>query len=463
MNKVAAMQLKDKDKKMDKDASYYFIGIKGSGMSALALILHDQGYEVLGSDIDEYTFTQKPLKAAGIAMYSFSADNIKPGMTIIRGNAFTDDQVEVAAALALGDQVTLLTYPELVEKLIQQYTAIGVAGAHGKTSTTGLLAHVLSGIAPTSYLIGDGTGKGIPDARFFIFEADEYRRHFADYTPDYAIMTNIDFDHPDYFSGLDDVRMAFEEFGSKVKKGILAWGDDAELRLLANDIDVPVYFYGVNSDKDDFYVKDVKRTTAGSSFTVYYHDEELGRFTVPLFGRHGILNSLATIAIAYMEEVDMDLVRKELLTFKGVKRRFTEKQIGPVTIIDDYAHHPSEITATIDAARQKYPDRELVAVFQPHTFSRTIAYLEDFAKALNLADRVYLTDIFASAREEAGNISSADLGSKIAKFDGIVSPTDVAPLLDHEDGVFIFMGAGDLQNTEFAYEKLLASTQSNLQ
>lgn len=446
---------------MDKDVMYYFIGIKGSGMSALALILHDQGFKVSGSDIDEYTFTQKPLAAAGIPMFSFDAANIKPGMIIVRGNSFTDDQVEVAAALALNDQVTIMTYPDMVEMLIEQYTSIGVAGAHGKTSTTGLLAHVLSGIAPTSYLIGDGTGKGVPEARFFAFEADEYRRHFADYTPDYAIMTNIDYDHPDYYTGIDDVRDAFETFGNHVKKGIFAWGDDPQLRQL--EVSVPKYYYGTNPELDDFVATNIRRSTTGSSFDVHYHDTFLGTFEVPLFGRHGVLNSLAVIAIAHFEKIDMDLVRSELLSFKGVKRRFTEKQVGPVTIIDDYAHHPSEITATLDAARQKYPDRELIAVFQPHTFSRTIAYLDDFATALSLADKVYLLDIFASARETAGDVSSHDLGAKIAKFNGIVSPENVSPLLDHEDGVFIFMGAGDLQNTEFAYEKLLANTQNNLQ
>lgn len=446
---------------MDKETLYYFIGIKGSGMSALALILHDQGLRVAGSDIDEYTFTQKPLAAAEIPMYSFDADNIKPGMTVIRGNAFTDDQVEVAAAIALGDQVKLVTYPDMVESLITQFTSIGVAGAHGKTSTTGLLAHVFAGIAPTSYLIGDGTGKGVPDARFFIFEADEYRRHFKDYTPDYAIMTNIDFDHPDYYTGVDDVRSAFEEFGGKVKKGIFAWGEDEQLRKMS--VDVPVYFYGTNPETDDFYATEIKRSTTGSSFDAYYHDEFLGNFEVPLFGQHGVMNSLAVIAVSYFEKVDAASVRKELLSFKGVKRRFTEKQVGPVTIIDDYAHHPSEITATLDAARQKYPDREIVAVFQPHTFSRTIAYQDEFAVSLELADKVYLTEIFASAREQAGAIRSADLGAKISKFGGIVSPTTVAPLLDHEDGVFVFMGAGDLQNTEFAFEKILSNTQSSLQ
>ncbi len=226
---------------MNKDTIYYFIGIKGSGMSSLAMILHDQGCQVAGSDIDEYTFTQKPLAAANIPMYSFNAANIKPGMTVIRGNSFTDDQVEVAAALALGEAVTVVSYPDMVQALIQQYTSIGVAGAHGKTSTTGLLAHVLSGIAPTSFLIGDGTGKGVPDARFFVFEADEYRRHFAEYTPDYAILTNIDFDHPDYYTGIDDVFDAFEGFSQHVKKGIFAWGDDTQLRKLS--VDVPIYYH----------------------------------------------------------------------------------------------------------------------------------------------------------------------------------------------------------------------------
>lgn len=446
---------------MDKQKLYYFIGIKGSGMSSLALILHDQGYEVAGSDIDQYTFTQKPLAAVGIPMYSFDANNIKPGMVVIRGNAFDDQQVEVAEALKLGDAVELLTYPELVQTLISQYTSVGVAGAHGKTSTTGLLAHVLSGIAPTSYLIGDGTGKGVPDARFFAFEADEYRRHFKDYTPDYAIMTNIDFDHPDYYQDIDDVFSAFNDFSHNVKKAIFAWGDDLKLRELKTD--VPIYYYGLN-DEDDFIARDIKRSTKGSSFDAYYHDNFLGNFQVPLFGLHGILNSLAVIAMAYVEEIDLDLLRKELLSFKGVKRRFTEKTVGDVTIIDDYAHHPSEIKATLDAARQKFPDRELVAVFQPHTFSRTIAYLDEFAESLDLADRVYLTDIFASARETKGDISSADLGDKMNKFGGIISPDDVASLMQHDQNpVVVFMGAGDVQQTEFAYEKILANITTNLQ
>lgn len=176
---------------------------------------------------------------------------------------------------------------------------------------------------------------------------------------------------------------------------------------------------------------------------------------MPLFGEHNVLNSLAVIAVAYFEEVDLDEIKKELLSFKGVKRRFAERQIADMTVIDDYAHHPSEIRATLDAARQKYPDREVIAVFQPHTFTRVIALMDDFAKALNNADHVYLTDIFSSARESNGSVSSEDLAKKIAKGGQILKLDNMSPLLDYHNAVVVFMGAGDVQKYERAYEELL--------
>lgn len=437
---------------MDNDTTYYFVGIKGSGMSALALVLNDKGYKVEGSDIDQYTFTQRGLEQAGIKILSFDPQNIHAGLTVIAGNAFPDDHPEIKKAHEEG--LTVYRYHEFLGELIKGYTSIGVAGAHGKTSTTGLLAHVLSGVAPTSYLIGDGSGKGRPDARFFVFEADEYRRHFMAYHPDYAIMTNIDFDHPDYYSGIDDVTDAFSNFGKQVKKGIFAWGDDENLRKLK--LDVPVYYYGTG-ENDDFRAVDIKKSTKGSSFDVYYHDENLGNFSIPLFGEHNILNSLAVIAVSYFEKVNLDDIRQELLSFEGVKRRFSERQLADMTIIDDYAHHPSEIKATLDAARQKYPDKEIVAVFQPHTFTRTIALLDDFATSLNLADKVYLTDIFGSVREKAGKISSADLGAKISKGGEVLKLDNMSPLLDYHNAVVVFMGAGDVQKYEREYETLLSN------
>lgn len=436
---------------MNKDTTYFFVGIKGTGMSSLALLLHDKGLKVMGSDIEKYTFTQRGLEQAGIKLLPFDPKNIQPNMTIIAGNAFGPDHPELKQAKEMN--LPIVTYPEMVEQIIEETTSIAVAGAHGKTSTSGLLSHVLSGVSPTSYLVGDGSGKGVANARFFVVEADEYRRHFVAYHPDYTIMTNIDFDHPDYFKNIDDVVAAFETLASQTKKGIFAWGEDKHLRKLKSP--VPVHYYGTSED-DEFYAKNIKRTTKGSNFDVYRRDEFLGNFTTPLFGEHNVLNSLAVIAVAYFEKEDLNEIKRELDNFKGVKRRFSEKKVADMVIIDDYAHHPSEIKATLDAARQKYPNKEIIAVFQPHTFSRTIALMDEFASSLNLADKVYLTPIFSSIREHDGHVSAEDLGKKIAKGGTVLHLDNLSPLLDYHDAVIVFMGAGDVPKYENAYAELVS-------
>lgn len=432
---------------------HHFVGIKGSGMSSLALVLFEKGYQVQGSDVDEYFFTQRDLEKAGITILPFNADNIKKDMIVIAGNAFPDTHEELVRAKELGAEI--IRYHDFIGRFIQPYTSIAVTGSHGKTSTTGLLSHVLTGIAPTSFLIGDGTGHGDPNAEFFAFEACEYRRHFLAYSPDYAIMTNIDFDHPDYFKSIEDVFSAFQIMAEQVKKAIFAYGDDKYLRKLKTD--VPVYYYGLSED-DDIQAKNITRTTKGSSFDVYHDGQFVGHFVLPAFGQHNIMNALSVIAVAYFEKLDMKKVAEEMLTFEGVKRRFTEKKVSDMIIVDDYAHHPTEIIATIDGARQKYPDKEIIAVFQPHTFTRTIALMDEFAEALDLADAVYLCDIFGSAREQQGDVKIEDLGNKIQKGGQVIKEDNVSPLLDHENAVMVFMGAGDVQKFEQAYETLLSNT-----
>ncbi|MGR8809454.1 UDP-N-acetylmuramate--L-alanine ligase [Leuconostoc citreum] len=441
--------------------TYYFIGIKGTGMGPLAQILHDQGNTVLGSDIDSYTYTQAPLEAAGIKILPFSADNVDryADAIFVRGNAFNDDHVEVQRALTLG--VKMMSYPDAVQEQIAQTTSIAVAGAHGKTSTTGLLAHVVKNIAPASYLIGDGTGRGVPNSQFFVVEADEYRRHFKDYAPDYAILTNIDFDHPDYYEDINDVTRAFSDFANHVKKAIFAWGDDPHLRLLQPKADV--YYYGTNSEQDDFVATNIRKSTQGSHFDVVFRGQSLGEFSVPLFGQHSILNALSVIAVAYMEKMDLGLIKSFLMTYQGVKRRFSEKQIADITVIDDYAHHPTEIDATLDAARQKYPNKQIIAIFQPHTYSRVIAYKDEFAKSLEAADKVYLANIFGSAREKQAAVTSAEIGAEISKFGGIIEEDNMSLLMPYENAVMVFMGAGDIEKYEFAYEKLLGQLRTDLQ
>lgn len=195
---------------------YHFVGIKGSGMSSLAQIMHDLGHEVQGSDIDQYVFTEDALRNKGVKILPFNPDNIQKGMVVIQGNAFSDEHEEIVRAKELG--LEIIDYPTFLGHVIEQYTSVAVTGAHGKTSTTGLLSHVMNGDKRTSFLIGDGTGLGIPQSEYFAFEACEYRRHFLSYHPDYAIMTNIDFDHPDYFKDIDDVTSAFQEMAHNVKK-----------------------------------------------------------------------------------------------------------------------------------------------------------------------------------------------------------------------------------------------------
>ncbi|SEQ09561.1 UDP-N-acetylmuramate--L-alanine ligase [Virgibacillus subterraneus] len=430
--------------------TYHFIGIKGTGMSALAHILHDSGEKVQGSDVEKRFFTQEALENKNIPIFPFSESNIKEGNTIIAGNAFSDDHVEIKEAKRLG--LTFYRYHEFLGEWLKQYTSIAVTGAHGKTSTTGLLAHVLDETYPISYLIGDGTGKGHVDSEYFVFEACEYRRHFLRYEPDYAIMTNIDFDHPDYFTSVDDVFNAFQSMADQVKKGIIACGDDEQLQQI--QAKVPVMYYGFSST-NDFQAQNVRKTENGTEFDVFVRNTYYETFEIPMFGDHNILNALSVIAICHYEDMKAKDI-KSIGTFQGVKRRFTEKKVGNQILIDDYAHHPKEITATIDSARKKYPDKSIVAVFQPHTFTRTKTFLQEFADSLSLADNVYLCDIFGSAREDSGKLTIHDLQELVDDSSVLdISHTDV--LEKDADSVLIFMGAGDIQKFQESYEEQLAN------
>lgn len=433
---------------------YHFVGIKGSGMSALAQVLYDMGYLVQGSDVETTIFTQKPLEEKEIKILPFHAQNIEDGMCVIAGNAFGDDHVEVAQCIK--NEIPLYRYHQFLGEFVQGYTSIAVTGSHGKTSTTGLLAHVLQAIRPTSYLIGDGTGKGQAESEYFVFEACEYKRHFLAYQPDYAIITNIDFDHPDYFKGIDDVLNAFNVFNGQVKKGIIACGDDEYVRKLQPS--APITYYGLNEEKSDLVAKNLETDVTGVTFDVFLHGTRLEQFTIPMFGRHNVLNTLAVIGICLAEQLPLDLVKQQLSTFKGVKRRFSEKRVNNNILIDDYAHHPTEIGVTIEAVRAKYPEKQLVAIFQPHTFTRTETFLNEFAHVLSGADEVYLCDIFGSARENKGKLSIQDLLDKIPSSH-LVSEDTVDQLKEYSHSILLFMGAGDIQKIQNAFELIIMVEQ----
>ncbi|MGL5295630.1 MAG: UDP-N-acetylmuramate--L-alanine ligase [Culicoidibacterales bacterium] len=431
-------------------ARYHFIGIKGSGMSALASILHDLGHEVQGSDTVEYLFTQKGLDERNICLLPFAAENITHEWTIIQGNAFnTENNVEVAKAQAI--QAEIITYYDFLGDLTRQMTSVGIAGTHGKTTTTGLFAQVFSDAAPTAFLIGDGTGKAQESARFFLFESCEYRRHFLHYQPDYAVITNIEHDHPDYFKDLADVLDAFNAYADLATKAVVACGDDENTRLLQSK--TPIYFYGLG-ERNDVRAFDVMKTVEGVTFTVSLKGENVGTFSLPFFGDHMILNSLAVITVAILEGFTAEQIEVSLQQFHGVQRRFNIASVGTQIVVDDYAHHPTEINVTIQALKQKYPDRELVIAFQPHTYSRTAAFLDEFAEILSQADHVYVSEIFASAREAKGSVSAEDLVQLIPQGH-LFDESQLSILKKHEHAVIVFMGAGNINQLIPHYKALV--------
>jgi UDP-N-acetylmuramate--alanine ligase len=374
---------------------YHFIGIKGTGMSALAQIMHSLGYKVQGSDKDDHYFTEAGLIENNIPILSFDKDNIKEGMYIVKGNAFDSDNIEVQKAEELN--LKMYSYQDMVGKLTKMFETITIAGCHGKTTTTAMLSHVLNNLKGCNYLIGDGTGYANKENEYFAVEACEYKRHFLAYTPQYAIITNIDLDHIDYYKDISDVIDAYQEYANNAEKMVIACGDDPYTHSL--EVKTPIFFYGIDDD-NDIIAKDVEYSDEGTSFDVFVEGNYYGHFDLPLYGRHMLLNSLAVIAVCYYERLEAKDVAKFLKTFKGAKRRFKENIIDDIVTIDDYAHHPTEVRVTIKAAKQKYPDKKIVAVLKTHTVSRTFEFKEDFAEAMNLADKQYIMDVGVDRKEE---------------------------------------------------------------
>ncbi len=373
---------------------YYFVGIKGTGMSALALILNDLGYEVKGYDDEvNHVFTEDKLTERNITIDN-KVPNLDENTIIVRSTAVKDEHPVIVKANELGLKV--YNYHEMLGKVANMFELISVAGCHGKTTTSALMAHVLTNMGGCNYLIGDGSGYANKENKKFVIEACEYYRHFLVYEPTYAIITNIELDHTDYYKDINDVIDAYTEYGNNAEKMVIACGDDPYTRFL--ELNKPIFYYGTAED-NDIVAKNVEFSSSGVTFDVFVEDNYYGHFDLPFFGKHMLLNSLAVISICYYERMDAKEVLKYLKTFEGAERRFDEEVIGDIVVVDDYAHHPTEIKTVIKAARQKYPDKEVAVVFKPHTFTRTRDFKDEMVKSLSLADKSYLLDIFP-AREK---------------------------------------------------------------
>lgn len=423
---------------------YHFIGIKGAGMSSLAQIMYELGYSVKGSDIEKHFFTEEGLRERNIEITNYSEDNIKEGMIIIKGASIKDDNPEVIKAEELN--LKIYTYNEFLGKLTEKFKTICIAGCHGKTTTTAMASLVLNEIKGVNYLIGDGTGYATKENEFFILESCEYQRHFLSYKPYYAVITNIDLDHVDYYKDIDDVIDAYREFANKAEKMVIACGDDPYTHTL--DINPPIFYYGLDDDNDiKAFNVDYKET--GTSFEVEIEGNYYGFFDLPIYGKHMLLDALAVISICYYERIDAKEVNKIFKTFKGAKRRFTETVVNNSIVIDDYAHHPNEMKSTLKAIKQKYPNKKVVAIFQPHTFSRTEEFATDIVEVLNQVNKSFVMDIHP-ARENAldyPNITSDIIINKLNNGEHInIDESD--KLYNEKDAVFVFMSPNDISALE---------------
>lgn len=422
---------------------YYFIGIKGTGMASLACMLHDLGYTVSGSDLEKHFFTEEGLRQRNIPIYPFNPDNIQDHMHIIIGNAFLEDFPEVQAARN-NPTCVCARYHEFLGEFLKKYHLISIAGSHGKTTTTGMIAGVMQRYAKSGYLIGDGSGHLEKDSEYFCLESDEFRRHFLAYHPEYAIVTNVDLDHVDYFKDDADYRSAYEQFAKNVTKAMIIYGEDTEARKL-NLGDTKVYWYGLEAN-DDIQAIHVKEDRDGMEFDVLFEGKPYAHFSLPLVGHHLLLNSLAVIGVGILEGIPADVIEEGLSHFSGVKRRFVVEKHADNIYIDDYAHHPTEVGVTIDTARMRFPDKKLVAIFKPHRASRVKYFASEFTKQLEKADKVYLCDFTSIDDKQDGTNIDITYLQKMIPGSLIISEDEAgaAVLAKEKPACFLFMSSKDI-------------------
>jgi len=431
---------------------YYCIGIKGTGMSTLAQILSDLGNEVSGyDDAKRHKFTQDGLEARNIPIYYGHDHEIDKDTIVTYSVAFKEDHPEMIRVKEMG--LTVKKYAEIMGDVIDMFDSIGAAGTHGKTSTSSMLRHLLENTLGCNYFIGAGDGYATKDNKYFVVESDEFNRHFKYYHPAYSIITNIEAEHLECYKDIDDIRDTFEIFANQTKKLVVANGDNEEVRKI--NYTVPVKFYGF-SEENDIVIRNMKLLEDGSHFDLYIDGEDFGHFGLPLYGEHMVMNAAAAISVVKELGLDAVTINNLLSTFKNAKRRFAEDKVGNAVIIDDYAHHPTEIEVTLKAVRQKYPDRRLVVVFKPNTYSRTKDFTQEFIDAFNIADKAYLTEIDCNRekQEDYPGITSHIIIDKLNNGD-IISDETISKLSNEKDSVVCFMGCAYVDSLIDGFKELM--------
>lgn len=435
----------------------HIVGIGGSGLSAIARVLAARGHRVTGSDLRASALTEG-LERLGVRVYvGHRAEQIGDAEWIVISSAIPETNPEVQAARAAG--VPVVKRHRLLGALLGSYYGIAVAGTAGKTTTSAMIATVLHALGEDpSFIVGGvitgfGANARAGSGKHFVIEADEYDRTFFGLHPDVAVVTNVEMDHPDCFADLADVRSAFQTFLEGVAPGgtVLACAESPELgRVLEALQDGPrILTYG-RPPEADYRLVDVRPgSRGGMAGDVVQSGRVLATLDLQAPGVHNLLNATAALAVADHLGLDPQAAAEALNAYAGVRRRFEEKgEAGGVLVVDDYAHHPTKVRATLAAARGRYPGRTLWVVFQPHTYSRTEALWDEFAAAFDDADHVVVTDIFAARSRERATVSAADLAAAIRHSDarylgGREEIVEALVTMLRPGDVLLTLGAGD--------------------
>lgn len=402
---------------------YYLVGIKGSGMAGLASMLNDLGHEIIGSDLEEDFGFESGIKKRNIKILPFNFKNITSEYIYIISNAYKENHEEVREIKDKGYKYYY--YHEFIASL--KGIHIAVSGTHGKTTTTKMIVDLLKG-EKIAYIIGDGTGGAVKDYKYLIYEACEYQDHFLSYKPDILVVNKVELDHPDYFNSIEQVYSSFNKLISQSKNVITK--NNNNLKKKAN-------FTTFGIDKGDYQVRILEENNKG--FKIEINNTKLN---IPFYGYHMVDNFVSAYLVLKKLGYHDTYIENKIKDIELPKRRLEEEKFKNQLIVQDYAHHPTEIKAVYDSLRQKYPKTEMVVFFQPHTYSRTLSLSSSFNKALDCFDKVYVFPTFSSAREKKNNILQKQVDEIFKRYINVKSFEEV--IIDNKAKIYLFLGAGSI-------------------
>ncbi len=399
-----------------KDIHVHFVGIGGMGMCGIAEVLINMGYGVSGSDIAQTEITKHLKKIGGRIEVGHRADNLRDADVVVVSSAIKGYNPEVEAAKAR--LIPVIPRAEMLGELMRLKHGIAVAGSHGKTTTTTMLSSVLmaAGLDPTAVIGGRVNSLGLANARmgkseYLVAEADESDGSFLKLAPTVAVVTNMDKEHMDHWGHEDNIKKAFTDFVNRVPfYGMAALClDNPGVQSILPDISKRYVTYGVASQAT-YRARNVRHDGLHSRYIAWRRAEELGEIELPMPGQHNVLNSLAVLAVADTLDIPFEVVSKALAKFDGIQRRFTVRgEVGGITVVDDFGHHPTEVRATLSGARSGFPGQRVIAAFQPHRYTRTRDQFNEFARSFYDADKVFVCDVFSAGEKPIEGATSESL------------------------------------------------------